>query len=104
MSLRELYRTLDAPGANPLKKAHADLNASVRNAYGMSKSADVLGFLLSLNAAVAGAEPREPDVYGARIAFEIGTDDRDFNDTELTVVDASGHEIARHRIHRQSPL
>lgn len=45
MSLRELYRTLDAPGSNPLKKAHADLNAAVRDAYDMGKSADVLSFL-----------------------------------------------------------
>lgn len=47
------------------------------------------------------ATPREADAYGARVAVEIGTDDRDYDDTELSVVDARGNEIARHRIHRQ---
>lgn len=37
----------------------------------------------------------------ARVAVEIGTDDRDYDDTELSVVDARGNEIARHQIHRQ---
>jgi len=49
------------------------------------------------------ATPREADIYGAQVAFEIGTDDRDYDDAELSVVDASGREIPRHRIHRQSP-
>nr|WP_143273253.1 hypothetical protein [Bradyrhizobium canariense] len=49
------------------------------------------------------ATPREADAYGARIAFEIGTDDRDYNDAELSVVDARGNEIGRHRIHRLLP-
>jgi hypothetical protein len=49
------------------------------------------------------ATPREAAAYGARIALEIGTDDRDYDDAELSVVDARGHEIARHRIQRQMP-
>jgi type II restriction/modification system DNA methylase subunit YeeA len=32
-SLRELYRTLDLPGDNPLRKAQAELDAAVREAY-----------------------------------------------------------------------
>lgn len=47
------------------------------------------------------ATPREAEAYGSRVAAEIGTDDRDYDDTELSVVDARGNEIARHRIHRQ---
>nr|WP_187437629.1 hypothetical protein [Bradyrhizobium rifense] len=49
------------------------------------------------------ATPGEADAYGARIAFEIGTDDRDYEDAELSVVDTRGNEIARHRIQRQLP-
>ena len=33
--LRALYRTLELPGANPLKDAHAALDAAVLAAYGI---------------------------------------------------------------------
>ncbi len=55
-SLRALYRTLDDPGASPLKAAHATLDAAVRTAYGMAATEDPLAFLLSLNAECAAAE------------------------------------------------
>ena len=55
-SLRDLYRTLDDPGANPLRDAHADLDAAVRAAYGMAADADPLAFLLELNLACAARE------------------------------------------------
>ena len=49
LSLREIYRSLELPGESPLKDAHEKLDAAVRQAYGMSKDADPLQFLLSLN-------------------------------------------------------
>ncbi len=55
-SLRDLYRTLDQPGDNPLREAHARLDAAVRDAYGMPEDADRLAFLLELNLACAGKE------------------------------------------------
>ena len=55
-SLRDLYRTLDLPGDNPLRKAHAELDAAVREAYGMKANEDPLQFLLSLNFEVAEQE------------------------------------------------
>ena len=55
-SLRDLYRTLDDPGSNPLRDAHAALDTAVRAAYGMPADADVLGFLLELNLACAARE------------------------------------------------
>jgi len=55
-SLRDLYRTLEEPGANPLRDAQAKLDAAVRAAYGMPKSADILAFLLALNQICAGKE------------------------------------------------
>lgn len=51
--LRALYRTLDLPGANPLKDAHAALDAAVMDAYGFSAKKDLLAQLLDLNLAVA---------------------------------------------------
>lgn len=57
-SLRELYRTLELPGDNPLKAAHSKLNTAVRSAYGMPPKADPLQFLLALNAKVTDAEAK----------------------------------------------
>jgi hypothetical protein len=51
--LRALYRTLELPGANPLKDAHAALDAAVLAAYGFSPKKDLLAQLLELNLSVA---------------------------------------------------
>jgi hypothetical protein len=51
--LRALYRTLEIPGANPLKDAHAALDAAVLAAYGFSSKRDLLAQLLALNQEVA---------------------------------------------------
>src|SRR5450432_2407668 len=47
--LRALYRTLELPGANPLKDAHAALDTAVLAAYGFSSKTDLLAQLLALN-------------------------------------------------------
>jgi hypothetical protein len=64
MSFRELYRTLELPGASPLKDAHARLDQAVLEAYGMNKSDDVLAFLLDLNQSVANREDANEPVLG----------------------------------------
>ena len=51
--LRALYRTIELPGKNPLKDAHAALDAAVLAAYGFSPGKDILQQLLDLNTAVA---------------------------------------------------
>ena len=51
--LRALYRTLELPGANPLKAAHAALDDAVLAAYGFSGRKDLLAQLLALNQTVA---------------------------------------------------
>jgi len=51
--LRAVYRTLELPGKNPLKDAHAALDAAVLAAYGFSSKKDLLAQLLELNLAVA---------------------------------------------------
>ncbi len=55
-SLRDLYRTLEDPGSNPLRDAQARLDAAVRAAYAMHKEADILAFLLALNQTCAARE------------------------------------------------
>lgn len=51
--LREHYRTLELPGANPLKAAHAALDTAVLAAYGFHPAKDLLAQLLALNQSVA---------------------------------------------------
>ncbi len=76
-SLRELYRTLEEPGANPLRDAHTRLDTAVRAAYGMPEDADPLAFLLALNLALAAKEkagepitpPGLPLFESERVAF-----------------------------------
>ncbi len=63
-SLRDLYRTLDVPGLNPLRDVHDELNDAVRAAYGMKAKADVLAFLLELNHELAAAEKAGTAIVG----------------------------------------
>lgn len=63
-SLRELYRTLDMPGKNPLRVAHETLDEAVRAAYGMKAKDDPLAFLLALNAELADREASMRPVVG----------------------------------------
>jgi len=51
--LRAVYRTLELPGKNPLKDAHAALDAAVLTAYGFSPKKNLLAQLLGLNLEVA---------------------------------------------------
>jgi hypothetical protein len=55
-SLRELYKSLETPGENRLRDAHATLDAAVRAAYGMKPDEDILAFLLKLNLELADKE------------------------------------------------
>jgi len=57
-SLRALYRTLETPGDNALRDAHAALDAAVRRAYGMAEGEDILAFLLKLNLELAAKEAK----------------------------------------------
>ena len=55
-SLRDLYRTLEQPGDNPLRDTHAWLDVAVRATYGMPANTDPLTFLLQLNLTCAKKE------------------------------------------------
>ncbi|CAN5670159.1 hypothetical protein BH23PLA1_BH23PLA1_31460 [soil metagenome] len=54
--LRAVYRTLELPGKNPLKDAHAALDRAVLAAYGFDPADDLLGRLLERNLEVARRE------------------------------------------------
>ena len=59
--LQEFCRTLELPGANPLKDAHAALDTAVLTAYGFSPNQDLLAQPLALNQQVAAKlEPGGP--------------------------------------------
>jgi type II restriction/modification system DNA methylase subunit YeeA len=75
LSFRELYRSLELPGDHPLKVAHSILDEAVRSAYGMTKDADSLAFLLNLNAQVASAEADGQEVQGPGLPDLIKSDE-----------------------------
>jgi hypothetical protein len=60
--LRAVYRTLELPGKNPLKDAHAALDTAVLKAYGFSAKKDLLKQLLDLNLDVAARIERGEQV------------------------------------------
>lgn len=64
-SLRELYRTLEIPGQNPLRVAQDALDAAVRAAYGMKSKDEPLGYLLALNGELADREASMKPVVGS---------------------------------------
>ena len=72
--LRALYRTLELPGKNPLKDAHAALDDAVMNCYGFSKKKDLLQQLLDLNLEVAECEQRGEAVTAPGIPASYGGD------------------------------
>ena len=67
-----MYRTLELPGKNPRKEAHAALDRAVLAAYGFDPKGDLLAQLLALNLEVAAREaagepvtaPGVPPSYG----------------------------------------
>ena len=70
--LRALYRTLELPGANPLKDAHAALDAAVLDAYGFSDKKDLLKQLLTLNLVVAKAIEKGEEVTAPGVPPSYG--------------------------------
>lgn len=76
-NLRKLYRNLDLPGDNPLRKAHAGLDRAVRQAYNMNAKEDCLKFLLDLNFEVAKREAAEQSVTAPGLPPGVGNP-RDF--------------------------
>ncbi|MFH1069158.1 MAG: type IIL restriction-modification enzyme MmeI [Candidatus Glassbacteria bacterium] len=62
--LRELYRSLDVPGSNPIKETTSELDHAVKIAYGMGSKVDTLEFLLKLNLTLADLEKKGERIIG----------------------------------------
>ena len=63
-SLRELYRTLELPGQNPLRDLHDALDCAVAEAYGCANCDNYLEFILDLNRKVSSREASGEPVIG----------------------------------------
>ncbi|WP_454624090.1 DNA methyltransferase [Bradyrhizobium cenepequi] len=64
MCLRDLYRTIEKPGAHPMKDAQANLDDAVRAAYGIQHGKDAIQFLFDLNQELAQFEGKNRPVQG----------------------------------------
>jgi len=71
-SLRDLYRTLEEPGSNPLRDAQAKLDTAVRAAYAMPKDSDILSFLLALNQTCAAKEAAGEPITPPGLPLPVG--------------------------------
>ncbi len=104
-SLRELYKSLETPGENRLRTAHAALDAAVRTAYGMKADEDILAFLLKLNLELADKEAKgeaitppglpafvpEPESFVSRDCVRSPDDPEADGSTTKSVADAAHH-------------
>ena len=71
LSYRELYRTLELPGAHPMKDFQSALDDAVRQAYGLTKKGSALPFLLKLNREVVSLEAKGKAVQGPGLPKSI---------------------------------
>lgn len=69
LTLRDLYRTLDKPGKNPIKDLQEELNQAVMVAYGFDPLKDLLLQLLDLNQQVHQKELMGNKVTGPGIPY-----------------------------------
>lgn len=67
-SLRELYKTLETPGANKLRDAQDALDTAVCAAYGMKPSEDILAFLLKMESGAGRSGNERRNHHAARLA------------------------------------
>jgi len=93
LSLRELYRSLDKPGASPFKDALANLDAAVQAAYGMGKKENELAFLLDLNQQVVKREKAGKLVVGPGIPPGIKKNVARQSDDRITIASAEDNSI-----------
>ena len=71
-TLRELYRLLEMPGANPLRDAQSRLDAAVRDAYGIKPKDRIAPFLLALNRDLAQKESAGEAITRPGLPADIG--------------------------------
>jgi hypothetical protein len=82
--LRDLYRTLELPGKHPLRAAHEDLDAAVRQAYGIGRRENELAFLLQSNQMVSTAISSGDQVAGPGLPSFVTNSTRFISDDCFT--------------------
>ena len=70
-SLRQLYRIMDDTPDNPVSEIQTRLDNAVREAYGMAPNADILQYLLNLNARMYEREQNGEFVQGPGLPDKI---------------------------------
>ena len=95
-SLRELYKSLETPGENRLRDAHAKLDVAVRAAYGMKPAEDILAFLLKLNLELADKETKgKPITPPGLPAFVAEPESFSAAGRAVKKIDAHGYFLTR---------
>ena len=84
-SFRDLYRSLELPGENPVNTAHDRLDAAVMSAYGFSPSDDILERILELNHTVADKEALGEAVIGPGLPPTVTNADDFFSDDAIGI-------------------
>ncbi len=100
MSLRELYRTLELPGANRLRDAHAALGRAVGEAYAWGlppalRELEPLALLLALNQRCAAAEREGRAIVGPGLPAFCDGDGRFFSDDSLWMPEPEGTPVEK---------
>lgn len=70
-TLRQLYRIMDDTPDNPVSELQNLLDNAVREAYGMSRDADILQYLLNMNRRLYEREQKGEDVFGPGLPEKI---------------------------------
>jgi len=84
-SLRELYKTLETPGANKLRDAQDALDVAVRVASGMKSAEDIPTFLLKLNLELAEKETNGEKIVPPGLPATV-TNPKDFITVDCVTV------------------
>ena len=75
LTLRNMYRTLEEPGVNPLRDLHQTLDKAALAAYGFQANDDLLAQLLALNVEVAAKIEAEQTVTAPGIPADYPNPD-----------------------------
>ena len=84
-TLRDIYRIMAEPGANPLKDAHQKLDDAVIEAYGFKKRKDLLTQVLELNFKVADKIKKGEKVQGPGLPYWI-KDKKEFVSGDCVII------------------
>ena len=85
-TLRQLYRIMDDTPGNPVSEVQARLDNAVRDAYGVSRDADILQYLLNLNNRLFEKEQKGEEVQGPGLPNKIKDKSRFVSDDCITMI------------------